>query len=488
MKSIYSLIVLITMAITSSIPALGQTIDVKDMGAVADGKTVNTTIIQQAIDQAHKAGGGTVLIPAGEFITGSLVLKSNVDLHLAKGATLKGSPDLGDYPARPIVYPSYTDNYVDKALIYAAEAENISITGQGTIDGNGTAPAFIAVDNNHTSKTRPYIIRFVKCRNVLVDGVYLRDSPMWVQHYLACEKVRLTNLRVFSHINVNNDGLDLDGCRDVVINNCIFDSGDDAITLKSTGPALCEDVVITNCIASSLCNPIKFGTETTGGFRNITISNIAIRPSEADTIIYGSLVGHAGIALEVVDGAIMEHINISNITMRNIYTPLFIRLGNRARPHTEGAGTPSVGTLRNISISNITAYTESLLPSSITGIPGHNVENIKLSNIRITAKGGGTHKQAEREVPENEAKYPEANMFGPTLPASLLYVRHVDNISMHNCGFTILEEDARPQMWFEDVDGLHINFIHIKRPEGGQSENHFDKVRNISQSQLIGTE
>ncbi|MEW6235358.1 MAG: glycosyl hydrolase family 28 protein, partial [Candidatus Omnitrophota bacterium] len=244
--------------------------NILDYGAVADGKTLNTQAIQSAIDDAAQAGGGVVLIPAGSFLTGAIFMKSRLTLHLQSGAALLGSKDIVDYATTIPQIRSYTDNYVKQSLIYGENLEDIAITGRGTIDGQGAAFRW------KEYKNRPYIIRFISCRHVLIEDIFLKNSPMWMQHYLACEDVTVRGIRVVNHSTYNNDGIDIDSCRNVRISDCSFDSDDDALCLKSTTGRPCEDIAITNCVLSSHCNAFKMGTESNGGFTDIAVSNLSI--------------------------------------------------------------------------------------------------------------------------------------------------------------------------------------------------------------------
>ena len=265
-----------------------------------------------------EAGGGIVSFPAGTYLTGTLFLRSRITCHLEAGAILLGSTDLRDYPAQTPEFRSYTDvNYVDKSLLYAENLRDIAIVGRGTIDGQGEADAY----RKKPYKERPYLIRMIECQNVTVKDITLRDSPMWVQHYLACVNVNIDGITVHSIVNQNNDGIDIDCCDRVRISNCDIVSGDDAIVLKSTAPRPCQRVTISNCTISSHCNALKCGTESTGGFKDITISNCTV---------YDTRLG--GLALELVDGGILDRVSVSNITMTNTGGAIFIRLGNRVGP------------------------------------------------------------------------------------------------------------------------------------------------------------
>ena len=243
-------------------------VNVLDHGAVGDGVRMNTTAIQSAVDACSKRGGA-VFFPPGAYLSGTIVLKSGVTLHLSPGSVLRGSTRLADYPSRVPAMRSYADNYTDKSLIYAENVHDVGIEGRGVIDGQGGA-------FKGDYKLRPYTLRFIGCRNVWVSDVALRDSPMWVQHYLGCENVSIRGVEVRSRVNLNNDGIDIDSCERVRISDCDVWTGDDSIVLKSTTARPCKDVVITNCILSSLCNALKMGTESNGGFENTAISNCTI--------------------------------------------------------------------------------------------------------------------------------------------------------------------------------------------------------------------
>ncbi|MBN1294434.1 MAG: glycoside hydrolase [Candidatus Latescibacteria bacterium] len=434
-------------------------------GAKGDGVTINTQPIQKAIDVCSE-NGGEVQFPPGIYLSGTIFMKSNVTLRLMRGATLLGSPRLSDYPVTEPAIKSYTDNYVCRSLIYGENLQNIGITGFGTIDGNGHGPEF--QEAGYKERTRPYLIRLINCHDVSVTDIYLTRSPMWLQHYLACENVRMRGVRVFNHGNRNNDSLDIDGCSDFIVSDCVFDSDDDGITFKSTSPYITENVTVTNCIVGSHCNAIKMGTESTGGFRNITISNCVVRQSKDKDVVYGRAEGLAGLALEIVDGGIMDQIVITGISIENFGTPLFIRLGNRARKHTASAPEPEVGMVLNVSISNITARAAGPVSSSITGIPGHPVENVILDNIRFISPGGGTKEDVTREVPEVETQYPESKMFGGPLPSSGLYVRHAKHVSLDGIRLISEHNDVRSAIVAEDVTELSIDGLEADAPDSDE--------------------
>jgi polygalacturonase len=434
--------------------------DVRDYGAKPDGKTLCTTSIQEAIDACSRAGGGTVYLPPGTFLSGTVYFKTGVTLRLAAGCTLLGSTDLKDYPPTVQAFRSYTDNYTDKSLIYGENVEHIAITGEGTIDGQGAS-------FEGPYKVRPYMIRFIQCRNVTVKDVTIKDSPMWVQHYLACDDVRITGITVRSLVNHNNDGIDIDSCRRVVISDCNINSGDDAIVLKSTSAQVCRDVAVSNCILSSRCNALKMGTESNGGFQNIVITGCSVY----DTRL-------AGVALEIVDGGIMDCVVVSNIAMNKVGAPIFMRLGNRARSFKTNMETPGIGVMRNITISNIEATGANPMGCAISGLPEAAIENVTLSNVRLSFEGGGTKAEAERQIPEKAADYPEYSMFG-RLSAYGLYCRHVKGLKLFNVQLQLEKPDQRHAIVFENVEDALIDCLDAPlSPDAGTSI-HLTDVKKV---------
>ena len=409
--------------------------DVTGFGAKPGDPALGTAAIQKAIDTCAAAGGGTVYFPAGRYLAGGLVLKSNVHLYLDAGATLLGSKRLDDFPVTIPKVRSYTDNYTERSLIFGEGLDNVGIHGPGTLDGQGAAYA-------GPYKVRPYMIRLISSTNVTVSDVTIRDSPMWVQHYLACDDVIVRGIRVHSRVNRNNDGIDIDGCQRVSISDCNISSGDDAIVLKSTLDRPTRDVAITNCVLSSHCNAFKLGTESNGGFENIVLSNCTMY----DTRL-------SGIAVEMVDGGLLDGVHVSNVTMRDVRSTIFIRLGDRARPFEADGPRPAVGRLRNVQIANVRARGASNIGVAITGVPGYNIENVALDNVDLSFDGGVT--DGPETVPENEADYPEHKMFG-VLPGYGFFCRHVRNIRFRGVQTDFAARDTRPGLVCDDVRDLDI--------------------------------
>ena len=436
---------------------------ITDFGAKAGLAQINTTAINNAIVACTRNGGGRVIVPPGIFRTGTLIMKNNVELYLESGSTLLASTDLKDFPVQPQpLYRSQKDPGGWRALIYADGATNIVIAGYGTIDGNGSRQQPDPESRFHGDLDgRPRNILFISCKQIRVAGIHMLNSGIWNQHYLDCEDVTVDHVNVYNHANRNNDGIDIDGCRRFVLSNSIFDTDDDGIVLKSTGAAPCEDIVVANCIVSSFCNAIKAGTESTGGFKNISISNCVIKPSISHNRISGTDIGIAGISLEIVDGGVMDGVSISNLTIEGTECPLFVRLANRGRKHTKDAPVPPIGIMRNIVINNIVAYNTGNYSSSITGIPGHYVENLSMSNIELFNKGGlrpADYNTDISTVKEEEKGYPQPTVW-KELPSSGLFIRHAKNIQVRGLSLGSDQEEQRIPIIAVDVDGLDISSV-----------------------------
>lgn len=450
MKKIISLFIICF--ITTN--AFAYEMNIIELKAKGDGKTDNTKIIQSAIDKCA-VKKGKVIIPAGTYLIQSLFLKSDVHLHLEQGATLIGTTDLQTY------HKAFEGVQHAPALIYAENVENVTISGEGTINGRGEHTNFQLGDDSKGGPQRPRLIYFVNCKNVTVKDVTLRNSAYWVQDFQGCDGVYIKGVKIFSQCNWNNDGLDIDS-RNVVVSDCYIDSGDDALCFKSHRAEVCENITVTNCVLRSNCNAVKFGTATLGGFRNISISNCVIYKASEDRLrkwktnfpwmgITDDISVIAGIAIESVDGGVTENISVSDIVMSDVQTPVFIRLGDRKRTLTN-----HVSVLKDISIHNITARSLSKLACSVTGIPGNYVENVTISNVQITTPGGSTADDFMRTVPENISGYPENRMFGMTLPASGFYVRHARNILFDNVSIRTSSSDKRPAFYLDDTKDVRF--------------------------------
>jgi polygalacturonase len=461
--------------------------DVRAYGATGDGKTLDTDAVNKAIDAAAAAGGGTVLFPTGTYLCYSIRLKSNIELNLARGATIlaadqpaQGQP--GYDPSEPnrwgdLAYQDSGHSHWHNSLIWGENLENISITGMGRIWGRG-----LLRSGGERSGQGNKSIALKLCRNVNLKDFTIQQGGWFAVLVSGVDNLTMSNLKV----DTNRDGFDIDCCRNVRVSDCSVNSPqDDGIVLKSSyglGFARSTDnVTITGCQVSGYLmgtvldgtyqvppsgggtGRIKFGTESNGGFRNISISNCIF-------------IHCNGLALESVDGAVIEDVTISNISMQYISNPpIFIRLGARMR----GPEGVAIGAIRRINISNVVVgYAASRAASIISGIPGHPVEDVNLSNIRILYKGGDGVVAAQRAgaarvgnrradgrgtglppaapdpfgIAENEDGYPEPTMFG-TLPTYGFYVRHARRVTMDQVDLSVIADDARPPIMLYDVDG-----------------------------------
>lgn len=461
MRTLHSLAFAIPF-LTAVLNAHGLTLNARDCGAAGDGVQLDTPAIQAAVDKCAVAGGGTVLLESGTYLSGTIYLRSKVTLRIAAGATLLGSTNISNYPHNISAIRSYTDNYVKQSLIAGEDLDQVGLVGDGMIDGQGGS--FVR-HRERPYENRPYLIRLVNCRDVRVEGLRLRNSAMWMQHYLACERVTVRGIHVWNFSNANNDGIDLDGCKDCLVSQCVFESDDDGITLKSTLDRPTESVTISDCIARSHCNAIKLGTESNGGFKDITIANCVITSPRQTNVIGGRARGLSGISLELVDGGQLERVAIANITIQGVTVPLFLRLGDRGRPFRKDQSPPPIGSFRDVVINNIVATEVGPIGCSLTGQPGHPLENILLSNLAFTFEGGGTSDWTTKEVLELPKQYPECTMFGE-LPAYGFYVRHVRGLRFANVRLRTVNPDLRRAIVFEDVKELTMEGLDEAPPAG----------------------
>ncbi|MBP2278697.1 rhamnogalacturonidase [Sphingomonas sp. PL20] len=457
-------------------------LDARHFGATGNGTTIDTPAINRAIDHAAALGGGTVFLPAGTYACYTIRLKSRVALHLDHGATILAAPapdsGPGGYdhaePQDPAIegFQDYGHNHWRNSLIWGDGLHDIAITGTGLIWGKGLGrgdgkDAYLS-DPNHAG-TANKAIALKSCRNVL-----LRDFKVLAGGWFAVLATGVDNLVIDNLlVDTNRDGFDIDCCRNVRVTRCTVNSPwDDAICPKSSYalgyPRATENLTISDCFvtgnyqmgsvidgtwkpmpasfAPTVHGRIKFGTESNGGFRTITVTNCVFESSQ-------------GLALETVDGAVFEDVTITNIAMRGSFSsPLFIRLGRRMR----GPAGRRIGTMRRILVSNIVSSDAALLPSIIAGLPGHPIEDVQISDCHFRQRGGAPAPWSTLSPPLNELAYPEPNMFG-NLPATGLFVRDVRGLSVSNVEVSVAAPDARPAFWMQDVADADLFRIRAPR-------------------------
>ena len=454
--------------------------NVRDYGAKGDGKTLDHHAINAAIDSCVAHGGGRVVVPAGTYLCGSIRLKSHVELHLSAGAKILAAPaSMKAYDeAESWEGPAYQDGghtYFKNSLIYAIGQEHVSVTGRGMIDGQGLTKKDTekgGVVNGGNIGTGDKAIAFKLCRNILIRDVTIYRGGHFAIILTGCELGTVDNVT----IDTNRDGFDIDCCKYLSVSNCKINTPrDDALVLKSSyalkKPVITEHIAITNCVitgyklgslldgsyipepVSWVCGRFKLGTESNGGYKNISLSN--------STFMYSS-----GLAFEEVDQGIMENITVSNITMNHVHHyPIYITTGCRNRGPKERT---TVSTGRDIMISNMVANdVDSLAGIIVTGMPDEPLRNITLSNIQLQFRGGGRAELAKREYREQGKNYPEPR-FAKETPAYGLFARHVDGLEVNNVTFRTMKPEYRPAAMLVDVKNESITNLKADLQKGAK--------------------
>ncbi len=421
--------------LTGAPGAINHIYNVRRYGATGNAIRLDSPAINQAIAACAGHGGGAVLVPPGKYLCGTILLKSNVTLHLQKGAEIFGSPRIGDY-TKVAPFVDGDGQSFGYCLIGADKARNIAITGRGTINGDGVG----------FNGDRPFLIRFADCQGITVRGCLLTQSAAWGLNLYHCRTVLISHVHIYNHANYNNDGIDIDSSELVRIRHCDINSEDDCICFKTTTRAPCRHIRVRDCRLSSLCAAVKFGSESRGTFSDIHVTNCHA---------YDTRLG--GIKILCMDGGHIHNVRFDNFSMRNVDMPIFIRLGARLGTFHPGQQPLKPGSITNIVIRNVTATAcnegHLLFPTGIfiTGIPGDQIGSVVLDNVHITLTGGAAASDEYIRVPEDITEFPDFYLFSRYLPAYGIFARHVNDLRLNNVGFSLAMPDGRPPVVCEDV-------------------------------------
>jgi len=495
----FRLLAVLLAGLSTATAFAATTFNVRYFGAVGDGTNLDSPAINKAISASAAAGGGTVLLPAGTYLSGSIHLQSNIHLLIDAGATILGAPqNLNAYDeTEPFPSGAFQDGghcYFHNSLIWGENLTNVFISGHGTINGGGLdrnpkiLDAMCGYEHFGTPNTNDFkpvrignkSIALKLCRNVVIRDITIFHGGHFAILVTGCDNLTIDGVT----IDTNRDGMDIDCCRNTIVSNCRVNSPiDDGICPKSTlalgEPRLTENLTIVNCQVSGFVEGtlldgtlkpsknglgrIKFGTEASGGFRNCTVANCTFRSCR-------------GFALEEVDGGILENITVNNLSMTDVGDyAIYLTTGKRNRA-------PNITTnsrIKNILISNVIADGVGKMSGiQIMGLPEQPIEGVRLENIRLISHGGGTANDAAIVPKELGTGYPEPGKIG-TLPAYGIFARHVKDLELANIHLNFSKEDLRPALKFSDVEGLEIDNLKAQTAQGVNAAEFSADVKKI---------
>ena len=416
----------------------------------------NRQAVQSLIDQLADEGGGLVVVPSGRFRTGGLTLRSGITLRLEDGAVLLGSDRKEDYDTHFIEHfstPGGARFYC--ALIYAEGCENIAIEGPGTIHGQGGAEAWRCYpipdgDGVWHKPSRPWGIRFWKCREVRLENYRLQASAEWSHHLCDCENLTIRGLDIFNHANANNDGLDLDGCRNVLVEHCRIDADDDAFCIKSTGFRVNRNIHLRYCTLASRCRIIHVGSESSGPIEDVLIEHCSLVRTKARRKIDPDRADEAahGISIESVEGSIVRNLRFQDLTLEGCHTAFFVQLGFRGSDHPKYAGHPlEPGRIEDLHFNRISGVLTAAVASSFTARDGLiPLRGLHFADLWFQVPGNPSLEETENS---EVGVCWDPRTYGPDLPARGLYFRNVRGVTLDNVNFIAKDPDPRPQVVWE---------------------------------------
>lgn len=404
-----------------------------------------TPAIQRAIDACAAAGGGTVRLGKGDYVSGTIDLRSGVMLEIAAGSRLLASTSLADYPPRQARRPTVMDSNMgmNQSLIFAEGCERIGLSGGGTIDGRGTQDNFPGEQTIGATPGRPFLIRMLDCQHVVIRDLRMRDSPCWMQNYLNCENLIVDGIHVENQANHNNDGLDIDGCRRVIVRNAFINAEDDGLCFKGASQRPGENILVENCQFYSSCNALKFGTDSQGDFRNVLVRHVVLGGPAADMRSVKRRKADGGISWESVDGGTLERIVVHDAKIVRAESPLFLILGDRGRVRP-GQPRPPAGKLRHIVYDRISGDDNGMRGSFFIGIPERRIEHVLLRDVDLTMAPATGPVPDPAGIGDGRGLYPDPHMFTAAMPAYGLWARDVDHLTLQRVRFSSAGKDARP--------------------------------------------
>lgn len=457
-------ILLLCASLLLSITLFATDYNVLDFGAKGDGTTKDTQAVQKAIDTCSSKGGGRVIIPSGKTVMiGTIYLKDYVTLYIENGATLLGSPDIADYTKDTHKNMYKNEPHMDRCLIFAKDVKSIAIQGYGTIDGNGYTKNF-----NRKKGGRPMLMRLINSEFIHIHNVTIKNPAAWTSAWLYCNEITVSGIKIHSRVNGNGDGLDFDGCTNVRVSNCSFDTSDDSICLQaSRQDKPCKNIVVTNCVFTSKWAGMRIGLLSRGDFEAVTVSNCTFHN-----------IKDSGLKIQMNEGGRMKGMVFSNLTMTNVPRPIFMTFAQQKACVDAPEEMYPMKSMSNFIFQNMIVDNSELDKNSaifITGMPENYIENIQLKNIQMTVAGGGTKADA---LKDNHKEYtldvlkgwwPEFHLVG-TLPASGVYLRHVKNVVLNDVQLFTTSEDKRPPLVLKDAININTSSFYLNGKLTGKKE------------------